>query len=255
MNMRPMLRRSTGWSFSAGRQHLAVERRRRRVHVPALDAEAVGQALHGDRLGDVRVFLRAAQRLGVHEGQVGEVGQVVDDQHPVGVVVHVVGHALPLRVAQVGEVDDQVGVRLGRLAHPDPHQVVLLDHRIALHAKLGGHLVLARDLDALAGGIELQPVVHAAHAVALAPSQVQRHAAMAAAVTQRHHLAALGLVQQHAFFQDGARQHLAVQEFVVPGGDVPAVLQKHGEAPVDGTILEEGLPRSNGRRWPLCSES
>ena len=55
----------------------------------------------GERLGLEGVLLRAAERLRVHEGEVREVGQVVDDQQVVRVVVHVVRHAAPARVAQV----------------------------------------------------------------------------------------------------------------------------------------------------------
>jgi hypothetical protein len=123
------------------------------------------------------------------------------------------------------------GIGLGRIAHPDPHQVVALDDRVAAHAQLGRHHVLARDLDALAGGVELQAVVHAAHAVAFAAAQVQRHAAVAAAVLQRDDLAALALVEQHGLLQQRAREQLAVDEFVVPGGHVPAVLQEHRSSP------------------------
>ena len=47
-------------------------------------------------------------------------------------------------------VDDQRRVGLGRVAHPDPDQVVARHHRIAAHAELGRDHVLARDLDALA---------------------------------------------------------------------------------------------------------
>ena len=105
-----MLRRST---LSCGfGMHLAVERRRLGVHVPALDPEAARQALDRDRLRDERVLLGAAERLGVHEREVREVAQVVDDQQPVGLVVHVVGDALPLRIVEVGEVEDLVGVGL-----------------------------------------------------------------------------------------------------------------------------------------------
>ena len=62
------------------------------------------------------------------------------------------------------------------LAHPDPDQVVALDHRVAAHAELGGDVVLAGDLDALARGIELQAVVHAADAIAFAagPATAER---------------------------------------------------------------------------------
>ena len=91
--MRPMLRRSI-LSRLVG-DHLAMVRRRIGIHVPALDAEAVVQPFDRDRLGTVGVFLRAAERVGVHEGEMREVAEVVDDQQPVGLVVHVAGQAAP----------------------------------------------------------------------------------------------------------------------------------------------------------------
>ena len=66
------------------RDHLAMIGRRLGVHVPALDTEAVIELLDRDRLGLVGVFLRTAERVGMHEGEMGEVAQIVDDQQPVG---------------------------------------------------------------------------------------------------------------------------------------------------------------------------
>jgi hypothetical protein len=134
--MWPMLRRSTR-SCGFGND-LAVERRRLGVHVPALDPKAARQAFDRDRLGDERVLLGTAERLRVDEREVREIGQVVDDQQPVGLVVHVVGHASPLRIVEVGKVEDLVGIGLRCLAHPDPQQALLLDQRIAPDAELGG---------------------------------------------------------------------------------------------------------------------
>src|SRR5690349_23456595 len=49
--------------------------------------------------------LRAAERLRVHEREVGKVAQVVDDQQIVGVVMHVVRLAAPLRIRQIVELE------------------------------------------------------------------------------------------------------------------------------------------------------
>src|SRR3546814_14550359 len=49
----------------------------------------------------------------------------------------------------------------GGLAHPDPHQPVALDNRVAAHASIGGNRVLARNFDAGAARVELHAVVHA----------------------------------------------------------------------------------------------
>ena len=96
MCMWPMLRRSTlsclvrdHLRWNGGASLFMCQRSTRK---PSASRSIV------DRLGLVGVLLRAAERLGVDEGEVGEVAQVVDDQQLVGVVVHVVRHALPLRI-------------------------------------------------------------------------------------------------------------------------------------------------------------
>ena len=205
---------------------LAVKRRRRRVHAPAHHAESTLQPFHRDRLGLERVFLGPAQRVGMDKGEMREVGQVVDDQPVVGRVVHVAGLAAPGRIAQVGNVDDARRVGPGHLAHPDPYQVVAFDHRIAAHAQLGGDGVLPRNLHTAPAGVELEAVIHAAHAIAFAPAVGKFRAAMAAAVVQRHRLSALAPIKQHRLFEQGAGHQLAVDQLVVPRGDVPAVLEE-----------------------------
>ena len=89
--MRPILRRSILSVLFEITLHMIG--RRIGAHVPALDAKTVVEFLDRDRLGLVGVFLGAAERVGVHEGEMGEVAQIVDDQQPVGLVVHVAGQA------------------------------------------------------------------------------------------------------------------------------------------------------------------
>ena len=69
-SMRPMLRRSILSVLLA--ITLLMIGRRLGAHVPALDAETVVELLDRDRLGLVGVFLGAAERVGVHEGEMGE---------------------------------------------------------------------------------------------------------------------------------------------------------------------------------------
>ena len=205
---------------------LLVERRAGGVHVPALDAEAVVEALDRHRLRLERVLLRAAERLRVHEGEVREVGEVVDDQQVVRVVVHVVRHAAPARILEIGNAQDGGRRSERRIAHPDPDDVLLLDHRVAAHAQALGDVLLPGNLDALALAVELQAVVHAAHVIAFQAPVGEQRAAMAAAVVERDHLAAVALVEQHRLLEDRARDELAVDQLVVPRGHVPAVHQE-----------------------------
>ena len=86
---------------------------------------------------------------------------------------------------------------------------------------------LRRGLDTGAGGVELQAVVHAAHAIALAPALRQGGAAMAAAVFEGNHP-----VRRVAPENDGNAADCPGKEaihgyFVVPCRDIPAVLDEH----------------------------
>jgi hypothetical protein len=209
------------------RDHLAMERRRLGVHVPALDAKAVRQPLHRGRTRHERVFLRTAERLRVDEREVREVAQVVDDEQPVGLVVHVVGHALPLRVVEVRKVEDLRRVGLGGLAHPDPEQALALGHGVAAHTEAGRDHVLPGNLHAAAGAVELEAVIEAAHAVAFAPPIGQQRTAVATTVVERHHGAALPAVEQHRLLEQGATEQAPPIQLVTPAGHVPAVLQEH----------------------------
>ena len=129
----------------------------------------------------------------------------------------------PAWIPQVRKIQDPGRVRLGRIAHPDPDQAVALDRRIAAHAELGRNVVLSGDLHALAARVELEAVVHAAHAVAFDAAVRQARAAVAAAIVQRHRPARLAAVQHDGLVEDRAREHAPVDQLVVPGGHVPAV--------------------------------
>ena len=103
--------------------------RRRRVDDPARDGDVVLRALHLDlRLVDQR---RVADRGLVHEGEMGEIEQVVDDELPVALDVEVLALRAPVRIVEPVEVGDLVGIGERGIAHPDPQPVIALDHRIA----------------------------------------------------------------------------------------------------------------------------
>src|SRR6185437_4318155 len=206
--------------------HLSMIGRRIGIHVPAFDAESIVQPFDRDRLGAVGIFLRTAQRVGVDEGEMGKVAEIVDDQQPVGLVVHIAGKAAPGGVVERRIVDDQGRIGLLGLAHPDPDQIVTLDDRIAAHAQLWRDHLLAGNLNAFARRIELHAMVHAADVVALDAAHRQRRRPVAAAVVQRDDPSALAAIQQNRTFQDRARESRAVDQFMIPGRHVPAIPQK-----------------------------
>src|SRR5207237_4063363 len=114
----------------------------------------------------------------------------------------------------------------GRVAHPDPDQVIALDHRVAAHPETLRDVVLPRDLDALAARVELEAVVYATDVVAFAPAVRELGAAMAAAVVERDHAAAVAPVEDDRLLQQRARKQPTVDQLVIPGRDIPAVQQK-----------------------------
>src|SRR6185437_11685742 len=98
---------------------------------------------------DESIFLRAAEGLGVHERQMREIAEVVDYQQIIRVVVQVGRNTLPLRIAQIGKVDDQRGIRLGGLAQPHPDEMAALDGRVGMYLELRRNHVLSWYLHAL----------------------------------------------------------------------------------------------------------
>src|SRR6185312_5332770 len=207
---------------------LPVKGRRIAVVVPAFDAKAPLEPLDGVRLADVGVLLRAAERTGVYEREMGEIAQVVDDQQIVGIVVQVGGYALPLWIPQIRQVDDQRRVRQCRISHPDPDERALLDHRIAAYAQPRRDHVLTGNLRALAGAVVFDAVIHAADGIALATSPRQQRAAMRAAVVERDHLAAVASIEQYMLSEQRPAEKFAIDELVIDGAYVPTVPEKHG---------------------------
>ena len=147
----------------------------RRGHVVTLrvDADAARQRLDvGARLGDRR---RAAERLLVHVAEMREVEQVVADERAAasrsaGARARSPTRASRTRSCRAGER----GVGLGPARPSRRTPTCLHRHRIALHARLLGDVVGARDLDAAAGRVEEQAVVAAANAVAFLPALLRR---------------------------------------------------------------------------------
>ena len=166
-------------------------------------------------------------------GQVREIEQVVADQQVVRVVVRVAAlEAAPARIVEPVRVGDQRGVGFGRIAHPDPDPAMALDHREGAHAGIGRHGVLRRHFDALAGAVEQQAVIEAAHRVAFAPAARQGRAAMAAHVLEGHDLARLVAPQRQRQAEDRARQEAVLRHLLAPSSDVPGVLDEHGFLPI-----------------------
>jgi len=139
-------------------------RRRWRIDHPAGDRDAVLGALHLD--------LRLVHQCGipdrgpVHEGEVGEIEQVVDDELPVAFDVKVLTLGAPVRIVEPVEIGDLVGIGKRGIAHPNPQPVVALDHGIALDPRRARNRVLAGHPHAGAGLVVAQAVIVALQHVA-----------------------------------------------------------------------------------------
>ena len=163
----------------------------------------------------------------MHERKMGEVAQIVDDQQPVCPIVHISGKAAPFAVCERRIIDDQIWIGFFGIAHPDPDQVITFDAGIASDAELRRNLFLAGNLDAFSARIELHAVVHASDIVAFDPAHRERCRTMATAVVQRDDFAAGSSVNNDRPLQNGPGQLLAVDQFVIPGRNVPGIAQKN----------------------------
>src|SRR5262249_13397884 len=112
--------------------------------------------------------------------------EIVDHQHIVGLDGIAVVLVRPMGfVVVVGEVDYPDRVGLGRVAHPDPKELVLLSKRVAPHAHAVGNVALPRYRDAPAAAVEGKAVITALNAARHYLAQRQGRRAVAAAVDER----------------------------------------------------------------------
>ena len=123
-----------------------------------------------------------------------------------------------------GTICRRIGLR--GIAHPDPHEGVLLHYREAAHARAIDDAVLARDMHACARMVEDQPVIAALQPLLDDLAHVQRRAAVAAHVQQRRG-AVLAIAEQHDGLVADATGQRRLADFVGPGSDVPGVADEH----------------------------
>ena len=229
---------------------LRIGRRRNRVQHPARDLHPA-RAARSLRLRVRMRFRRAADGARVHVAHVREIHQVVVDELVVRVdEVAVLGPA-PLRVVVPRMAHDRRGIgELGR-AHPDPEQVVLLDHEVALDLRVGRHAVLPRHLDDRAGAVVHQAVVAALHVLADDPPVLERQAAMAAAVLDRGGLAVRRAKEEHRLAENRAPQQRAGLQLVGPGADVPGIPKETQRS----LLLRSGRHPREAQRFQKMAES
>ena len=154
---------------------------------------------------------------------------------------------------------DSGGIGLRRVAHPDPHEGVLLHHGEAADAGALQDVRLAGDADAGAGAVEDQAVVAALQAFLDDRAHVQRRAAVAAHVEQGGDVVLLVAEQYDGLVADAAGQR-CFGDFIGPGGDVPGVADEHGGFLLLlryflASVLHRGGFRKLGGKLPLRGAS
>ena len=163
----------------------------------------------------------------MHELQMGEIEQIIDQQLVITGQIQPVALGAPGGIVQPVEIRNLVRVGQRRIAHPDPDPVIALDHRIAFDPGFGRNGLLARDKDAGAGRIVGQPVIQAFDIVALELAVGQRHMAMTAPILQRRRRAVLAAIHHHRLVADHTAEQLLPVYFMVRGGDIPEIARKH----------------------------
>ncbi len=160
-------------------------------------------------------------------GNVGRIEQVVGHVEVVAVERHrLAAIDAPGRVIEIFHLENVLRVGLVRLAHPDPEQAVALMDGVGTHLGDMGNTLCTRDARAGARTVEGQAVIAAFHVVALDTAHGERQLAMGTGILQRGGLTILQAVKNDLFAEDGDGLQLAAY-LVIPGRDVPGILEKH----------------------------
>ena len=175
-----------------------------------------------------------ANGLGVDEGLVAKIEQVIDEEAVVSVHMVIAFGDRPLGIVHPVKIGNCRGIGALWVAHPDPHEGISLVHRIDPHPRLGGDRVLARDVDTFARRIEPHAMVAALDDVAVERAERQRDVAMRTAILHRDHPARDGAVEHHPVTQQAALEQ-AARHFRRIRHDVPTVGHEHRGHP-PGTI-------------------
>src|SRR5262249_45837930 len=135
-------------------------------------------------------------------------------------------------IVVVGKVGHPGGIGFGRVAHPDPHQLVFFDRGIAAHASVCRDLLLPGDAHAAARPVDDEAVIAALDPLLDDHAHTERRGAVAAAVGKRPYAARAVAKQHDRLVADPARQRLPAADLVRPGGDIPGITQQHEKPPL-----------------------
>ena len=156
----------------------------------------------------------------------------------------------PLVADVVGVGGDQRRIGLSRIAHPDPHDRLVLDDRVRADEGLGGDAILARHLGAGARRVELEAVVEAAENVAIHMALAQGQGPVAAAVFDRADHAGRAAEEHDGLVQEAAGDALAGLQIGREARDIPDVAQKHVKTSPVGTFARAMMGEAS-KGWLL----
>src|SRR4029077_76533 len=183
-----------------------------------------------------RIFLDAGtgERGLVHERQVREVEQVIDDKLIVRFDMAQRPGCGPGRAAILGKIRDQRPIGAERLTHPDVDETGALRRRKAPHAKSRRDLLLCRNMGTRAHAVEPQPVVAAFDVIVdeLAPRELIE--TVRTAIIEHRDGIVAAPEHDERFVADRARQGGAA-DLAAEGRDIPLLKRK-------GRCRHPGLP-------------
>ena len=160
---------------------------------------------------------------------VAQIEQVVDDELIIGLDDDAValGGVQLRHVVEHREVRDFAGIGWRR-AHPDPDRLVLLDHRIALHARARRNVFGAvRVAYAGAAAVEFETVIRALDAVAADDlTHGERREAMGATILDGRDAAVTFAIEHDRLVHERAGDELPVTKLIGPRCHVPGIAQE-----------------------------
>ena len=218
---------------------LDVGGRRRRVKNPARNRHVM---LGAQRL-DLGLFGRRIIAYGrlVHKRKMAEVEQVFDNQ--LVTALDVINRPLraPLRVIHPVEIGYFRLVRERRVAHPHPDPAMAFGHRITSDTRRLRNRLLPRNTHALAAAIVGEAVVVTLEAIVDHAALVQGIVPVAAPVFECRNAAVTLAVKNQRLVENHPSKRFICGDFMVPGGDIPGIAQKH-------RLLQSGRCAGNARQ-------
>ena len=127
------------------------------------------------------------------------------------------------------DLEDGCGIRSHRIAHPDPHESIAGNGRVAAYLCNPRDVFRARDTRASAAEVINQPVVAAFDLIINKPTKRQRKLAKHAGILECDGSSSGRPVKHDSVAQHGQGKQCPC-DIAIPCNDIPGVPQKHGRS-------------------------